>query len=179
VGSLTIEMMLERLVDDLDDGQAVEISLSLGEVYPPPDLARRANEQALRKNVLVYRTFTSSVLLKVCVALAYLVRDRRRHSRTPIPPSASANNSVALGSGTALGLLPFWPWLLPFWPWLLPFWPWLFCPNAGNTGVVNRERHTRLVAKIRRIMTISLSRRMVTPYGTERRCEAITYSHRV
>ena len=138
-----------------------------GEVYRPSDVMRRANERALRENVLVYHTCTSGVLLKVYVALAYLLRDRRRHSRTPILPSASANNSVVLGSGTPIGFRPFWPWLLPFWP-------WLFCAKAGSTGVVNKQRHTRLVAKIRRIIMISLCWRTLISYGIERRCEAIT-----
>ena len=65
-----------------------------GEVYPLPDVTRRANERALRENAVVYSMSTSGLLLKVCVAPAYLARDRRRHSRIPTPPSASANNSV-------------------------------------------------------------------------------------
>jgi hypothetical protein len=74
-GLQALEMLSECAVDNLRNGQAVEVSLTpdrldpaaldmegdalgllggiadlRGEVYPTPDLARLANEQALRKN---------------------------------------------------------------------------------------------------------------------------------
>jgi hypothetical protein len=55
-------MPSERLIDDLDNGQVVEVRLAPGEVYPRPDLARLANEQALRKNSSVYDRYTSGIL---------------------------------------------------------------------------------------------------------------------
>ena len=64
---------------------------------------------------------------------------RRHRSRAATPPSPSASSSVVAGSGTEVGLGPFGPWLLLFWP-------WLFCPNAGSTGAVSRQRHNRLGA---------------------------------
>ena len=54
LGLQSLEILPERFIDGLGIGEAVEVDLSCGEVYLPSDLARRANERALRKNAFLY-----------------------------------------------------------------------------------------------------------------------------
>lgn len=54
LGLQSLEILLERFIDGLDIGEAVEVDLSCGEVYALADLVRRANERALRKNAFLY-----------------------------------------------------------------------------------------------------------------------------